>query len=566
MKEKINKENENYKANITITTNIIFFLIVVLKGFLYTKILILRYGDEISGFISFYSSIYQYILIAGSAVFIAVLNRMILLYKSGKKDEVKFLLIWVEKITKWFAIIFLAISLTSSVIFSYAFFHYFYISIFLLSFSGSLVIFFYYFFNMKYELYYTSVNKKFKYSIISSVTLMISAIISTFILFYPNNIVLDKILSNGVIVRAIAGNYKYLYFVIVGSQMIPVIGTIISYFIFKFNSKEDIFKIKNIERIESKKYILKIKKELKKSLLQSLIVSLSTMIIFDGDSFIMSILKVNNPSGFILQKITIASLYSSVITSFSLLINSYSQSRNVIVGIGDLNDENYQREIIATKRKNLFISLFSYPLVMIFSLIIIPVYFGGNNNVYYDSEFALPISLTFILYSILTIQDYEIQLHDSIKVVSRINFIAAIFNIVLALSFVLLVGVYWVFWVNFISLLIKTLFYIRYILKNRKDGYRSVFSFLFLKKNKKNAFIFLLLLIWSIGIFTFTFFGHDFLKVAISSLVNDFSGYKYKNLILYSTVILSTLVISLFIYKKKLFIETNKIRKNNIIN
>ncbi|MCR8612925.1 MAG: hypothetical protein NC236_00360 [Mycoplasma sp.] len=561
-KNKINIEDEKANAKYAIITNIVYFLSILLSGFLYVKVLILRYGDEISGFINFYTNIYEYITIVGSAIFISVLNRMITLYKKGEADKMAILLKWITRVSKYFALVFLILSAISSVIFSYIFFNTFLINIFFLSFSGGISVFVYYFFNMKYEIYSSAKNIKYKYQLISVTISIISLIVSCIILFYPKDVTLVKEISNGNEVVKISSSQNYLYYIIAISQFSLVIGRLISNIILRKVYK-DLIIVQSKIKFDSnnyRNYISSIKKDLNKNLIRSLILSLSLTAIFQGDSLIISILKLKYDQAFILQKITISSLYTSVIIGLSTFINGYGLSQQVVIGVGETNDYEHMKLMEELKRKNMFLTLFSFPIILVISLMLVPLYYStpGNQDIYLDVNFAIPMTLTSMVATYLTIQNYEIEIHSGIKTTTWTNAICAIFNLALAFSLILNMGVYWIFWVNLFSLVLKSIIYEIFYFLNREKGYRSNFVFLFNYKNKKNIFKFIIIISYVISTYLLIYFSSDKILEEIMNLTLFIHGGTFSTIITFTSILLVGIIFITIASKKKWIINSKR--------
>ena len=458
----INFKNENMRAQLTYISSIIVSLFNILFGLFIVKLTIMLYGEPINGVIRFLSQVFSYIFIILNSISMAFSIKLIQYYKEGKWDKIIWVNKYIKRIFNYFTLIYLIIISISGIIVSkllqtYSISIWFiYAMFFALGFQSLTNLFSF----KKYDLFYSSINRGY----ITNFTLMFFkcvffAYFIIAVVVYPPKMIIIVNPINGDTVKTFIDGDKRIYNIVIGLFLFSIYP-LFAGFLLSFKYKKDKAQYSNI--LNGNPVILskerdEFKRSVWKSIRFTLILSAVGLITTSTDEFVILMLKNGTNDNYILKIISVYGLYSSMMFSIFTILKNYVRTKKTMIGLTTKDSPARVEYVQKIRIKTYWISLLGFSISILMVPILVNFLFNPTKdiNLYLNINFSLPIALLSTLGLLYEIDYLVLEVDNKFHYLAILASIEAVINLILSVSLIKILGVYWVIWASIIAFTIK---------------------------------------------------------------------------------------------------------------
>ena len=497
MSKKINKFSYEYRnANLTLMSTLLNSLFTMLSGFLIVKLTISMYGEPINGVIRFIAQIFAYLLIVLSSISMVFSVQIIKYYRKKQWAHIDWIYSYMRKVWRYLSLFYILIFIIAGVVISK-----------MLSSKGSNIGFIFVFalfgalaiqsifsviFLRKYNMYYTSINKGYIYIMVSLATSIIffAYFLIMMVIFPPNLHRVINPATGAIIITFIKGDTR-IYNIII-SFSIYSLSPLISSIILHIKYKKDKNNRPITYQIISDEDKRQIKSEIWKNLKFAFLLSGTAIVVNNTDEFVILMLKNSANSNYILKMVSIYGIYSSIFLSLFTLAANYIRSKKVLIGLLEQKSKERNTYMKTLRIETYLIGAIAFSIFIFIVPLLVNTLFNPTNSpaLYFNTSFSIPFTILFILQLIYLPDMLMFEIDNKFNWLSIASSTEAILNIVLSISLIGILGLYWVMWASAIALFIKIII-IKIIILNQYTHYAH-FSYL---RNKKTYMMFFFVLV-----------------------------------------------------------------------
>ena len=463
MKTKsINFKKENRNSQLTYISTIIVSLFNIMFGLFIVKMTIMMYGEPINGVIRFMTQIFSYIFIIINSLSMAFSIKLIQYYREGNWDKIIWVNRYVKRIFNYFTLIYLIIICVSGIVVSKILssssisMWFIYAAFFAMGFQSLTNLFAF----RRYYLFYSSINKGY---VANCVMVFCKSIFFVYfiivIIIYPPK--LETIINptDGTPVSTFVNGDTRIYNIVIGLFLFSIYP-LVAGFILSFKYKKDKKYYENM-KVQNTHITQKEKQDFKsnvwKSIRFTIILSIVGLITTSTDEFVILMLKNGSNDNYILKLISVYGLYSSMMFSIFTILNNYVNTKKTMLGLTKKDSIARLEYIQKIRIRTYWIALLGFLISVLLVPILINFLFNPTSsvNLYLNINFSLPIALLSTLGLLYAPHYLMLEIDNKFHYLAIFSSIEAIINLILSISLIRILGVYWVIWSSIIAFIIK---------------------------------------------------------------------------------------------------------------